>query len=524
MPKSRGLSFIIIALVSVAVLFIGGSMMNSGGGAFADIPDGVYEGTSDAGMHPGLKVAVTFEGGKITNVEVVEHSETDGISDPAIEGVPAAIVAANSTEVDVVSGATLTSNAIIEAVNNAIAVASGNAPAVEYADGTYIGTSDKGMNPGLKVSVTVEGGKITKVEVIEHDETPGIADPAIEGVPAAIVEAGSPSVDVVSGATLTSEAIMDAVQNALSGGSSEEPAEEEPAAEEPDIASIPDGTYEGVSDAGMHAGLKVAVTVEGGKITKVEVLAHDETPGISDPAIEGVPAAIVEANSTMVDVVSGATYTSDAIMEAARFALMEGAASGNSGAADGPVTYVDGTYEGVSDAGMHAGLKVSVTVEGGIITNVEVVAHEETPGISDPAIEGVPAAIVEANSPNVDVVSGATYTSDAIIEAVSLALEGAVAEAGAAPAAEYTDGTYEGVSDAGMHAGLKVSVTVEGGKITNVEVVAHEETPGISDPAIEGVPAAIVAANSTEVDVVSGATYTSDAIIEAVGFALEGAR
>jgi len=523
MPKSRGLSFIIIALVSVAVLFIGGSMMNSGGGAFAEIPDGTYEGTSDAGMYPGLKVAVTFAGGSITNVEVVEHDETPGISDPAIEGVPAAIVAANSTEVDVVSGATLTSNAIIEAVNNAIAVASGNAPAVVYEDGVYEGTSDKGMHPGLKVSVTVEGGKITNVEVVEHDETPGIADPAIEGVPAAIVEAGSPNVDVVSGATLTSEAIMDAVQNALSGGSGEEePAEEEPAVEEPDISTIPDGTYEGVSDAGMHAGLKVAVTVEGGKITNVEVVAHDETPGISDPAIEEVPVAIVEANSTIVDVVSGATYTSDAIMEAARFALMAGAS--NAGADQGPVTYVDGTYEGSSDAGMHPGLKVAVTVEGGVITNVEVVAHDETPGISDPAIEEVPAAIVAANSPSVDVVSGATYTSDAIMEAVGLALEGAVAEAGAAPAVAYTDGTYEGSSDAGMYPGLKVSVTVEGGVITNVEVVAHDETPGISDPAIEEVPAAIVAANSPSVDVVSGATYTSDAIMEAVGLALEGAQ
>ena len=426
MPKSRGLSFIIIALVSAAVLFIGSSMMDSGGGLFAEIADGTYEGTSDAGMHPGLKVAVTFEGGSITNVEVVEHSETDGISDPAIEGVPAAIVAANSTTVDVVSGATLTSNAIIEAVNNAIAVASGNEPAVEYADGTYEGTSDKGMNPGLKVSVTVEGGKITSVEVIEHSETDGISDPAIEGVPAAIVEAGSPTVDVVSGATLTSEAIMDAVQNALSGETGEEePAEEEPAVEEPDLANVPDGTYEGVSDAGMHAGLKVAVTVEGGKITSVEVVEHSETEGISDPAIEGVPAAIVQANSTMVDVVSGATYTSDAIMEATRLALAGAAEGGASEDPAEPVAYVDGIYEGVSDAGMHAGLKVAVTVEGGVITNVEVVEHNETDGISDPAIEGVPAAIVEANSPNVDVVSGATYTSDAIIEAVNLALEGA---------------------------------------------------------------------------------------------------
>ena len=228
----------------------------------------------------------------------------------------------------------------------------------------------------------------------------------------------------------------------------------------------------------------------------------------------------------MVDVVSGATYTSDAIMEATRLALSAAAEGGASEEPAEPVAYVDGTYEGVSDAGMHAGLKVSVTVEGGVITSVEVVEHSETDGISDPAIEGVPAAIVEANSTMVDVVSGATYTSDAIMEATRLALS-AAAEGGASedlPKVEYIDGTYEGVSDAGMHAGLKVAVTVEGGVITSVEVVEHSETEGISDPAIEGVPAAIVEANSPNVDVVSGATYTSDAIIEAVGFALEGAQ
>src|SRR5690554_2333347 len=167
MPKSRGLSFIIIALVSAAVLFIGSSMMDSGGGSFADIADGVYEGTSDAGMHPGLKVAVTFEGGSITNVEFVEHGETEGISDPAIEGVPAAIVEASSTMVDAVSGATYTSDAIKEAVSLALegAVAEGEteapaepAEAGSYADGTYEGVSDAGMYEGLKVAATVEGG------------------------------------------------------------------------------------------------------------------------------------------------------------------------------------------------------------------------------------------------------------------------------------------------------------------------------------------------------------------------------
>ena len=81
-----------------------------------------------------------------------------------------------------------------------------------------------------------------------------------------------------------------------------------------------DGVYEGSAN-GLGGELKVAVTVAGGKITEVKVGDHKETPGISDPAIEKVPAAIVEAQSTEVDSVAGATVTSDAIKAAAAAAL-----------------------------------------------------------------------------------------------------------------------------------------------------------------------------------------------------------
>lgn len=76
----------------------------------------------------------------------------------------------------------------------------------------------------------------------------------------------------------------------------------------------------------------------------------------------------------------------------------------------------------------------------------------------------------------------------------------------------------------GFGGDLTVEVTVEGTTITNVEVISHSDTAGISDSAIEQVPAAIVEANSTEVDTVSGATYTSEGIIEAVNAALESAE
>jgi uncharacterized protein with FMN-binding domain len=72
------------------------------------------------GFVENIKVEVTKQGDEITAVEVLEHNETDGIGTPAIEQIPAAIVEANSTDVDLVAGATYTSEGLIYAVNNAL--------------------------------------------------------------------------------------------------------------------------------------------------------------------------------------------------------------------------------------------------------------------------------------------------------------------------------------------------------------------------------------------------------------------
>lgn len=117
----------------------------------------------------------------------------------------------------------------------------------EYADGSYTGVG-AGMGGDVNVSVTVEGGKIVSVVVGEHNETPGISDPAIEQIPAAIVEAQSADVEAVSGATVTSNAIKEAVKAALSGEQAEEEGVVIPF-EQPDVIVI---------GAGM-AGLSSAV-------------------------------------------------------------------------------------------------------------------------------------------------------------------------------------------------------------------------------------------------------------------------
>ena len=78
-----------------------------------------------------VKVTVTKEGDKIKNVVVDSHSETNGIGTKAVEEIPGKIVEANSTEVEAVAGATVTSNAIMYAVNNALDPAKYPAPSAE---------------------------------------------------------------------------------------------------------------------------------------------------------------------------------------------------------------------------------------------------------------------------------------------------------------------------------------------------------------------------------------------------------
>lgn len=82
------------------------------------------------------------------------------------------------------------------------------------ADGTYTGEA-QGRNGAVKVAVTLTDSKITAVKVVSHKESTGIADPALERIPAAVTAEQSAAVDAVGGATLTSEAIKQAVLAAL---------------------------------------------------------------------------------------------------------------------------------------------------------------------------------------------------------------------------------------------------------------------------------------------------------------------
>ena len=84
----------------------------------------------------------------------------------------------------------------------------------------------------------------------------------------------------------------------------------------------------------------------------------------------------------------------------------------------------------------------------------------------------------------------------------------------------WQDGVFTGAA-AGMGGDVCVEVTISGGKIESVVVTDHKETAGISDPALETIPAAIVEAQSTDVDSVAGATMSCDGLKNAIDSVLK---
>ncbi|OPJ62750.1 FMN-binding protein [Clostridium oryzae] len=104
------------------------------------------------------------------------------------------------------------------AAANIITASSNSSSTSKYKDGTYSGEGT-GYMPGLQVSVKVENGKITKIDIVSDNETPRFAQTPMQVIPQEIIAAQSTDVDTVSGATRTSNGIIEAVNDALSQAS-----------------------------------------------------------------------------------------------------------------------------------------------------------------------------------------------------------------------------------------------------------------------------------------------------------------
>lgn len=191
-----------------------------------------------------------------------------------------------------------------------------------------------------------------------------------------------------------------------------------------------------------------------------------------------------------------------------------------------------GVYEGATALPQHEGVgsgfmgdvKLSVKMDGDKIDSINVLSHSETEGISDPAFAELIPAIIEEQHLNVDNIAGATYTSDAIKEAVKDAVAKAGIELEIAEVVVEEETVEKGRGIEGRGDGYLDDIVVEverdGDEITDIWVTYHGDTEAIAEPAFEELKEAIISSQSTDVDMVAGATWTSEGYIEAVKDAL----
>ena len=181
------------------------------------------------------------------------------------------------------------------------------------------------------------------------------------------------------------------------------------------------------------------------------------------------------------------------------------------------------THEGTGE-GFMGDVKLSVAIDGERIESIDVVSHSETEGISDPAFAEMIPAIIKEQHLNMESVAGATYTSDAIKEAVrdaaakggiKLEIAEAVVEEDTVERGRGVEGKGDGYLD-----DIVVEVEKDGDEITDIWVTYHGDTKAIAEPAFEELKDAIISSQSTDVDMVAGATWTSEGYIEAVKSAL----
>ena len=214
-------------------------------------------------------------------------------------------------------------------------------------------------------------------------------------------------------------------------------------AEEEALPKLPyaDGVYVG-SSRGYGGAVRVQVTMENGSITEVEILdASHETKQFLRRA-KRLLTTVTKAQSWEVDAVSEATYTSRGILGAVQNALTgevvnnplppqpEPAAPLVVEEFTAPSTYLDGIYTAEA-MGFEGEITVQVTVAEDKITDITLLSAEDEEEYLFRAKQVIP-AILEGQSPNVDAVSGATYSSTGILNAVKLAL----AKAAVAPTEE----------------------------------------------------------------------------------------
>ena len=503
--------------------------------------DGTYQG-SGTGFGGMITVQVTVSGGKITAVDILSASGETGSYFASAQGVVSKVLSSQSPNVDAVSGATYSSNGIIQAVQNALSQAGNSDSAtptptptpkpakkpkkdtsVSYKDGVYEGQAE-GFDGTVTVKVTIKNGKIKKISNTNTD-TPEFFNKAWKTIKSNVISRQSTSeIDTVSGATFSSNGILGALSQALSkadqSGTTDSKEEDitptpttvpdetvtpipteipqptktpdNPSDEQPVVKLLKDGTYIG-SAMGYSGQVNITLTIKDGKITEV-TNTNSDTRSFFNKAWRSIQPKILEKQSTEgIDTVSGATFSSMGILDASKIAL---------------------------EQAKNTEVQPSVTPE-----PTEVPNPTNTPkptSVPEPTTAPEPTAVpepTEAPAP-----TSAPEPTDTPENSVTPEPT-ATPEPTPVPAGAYTDGTYTGIGEGNDGPdSVQVTVTISGGQIVGATYFSYDDEE-YADTAWEGILGQVMGKQSADsVDTVSGCTYSSQGIIQAFRNALNQAK
>lgn len=410
-------------------------------------------------------------------------------------------------------------------------------------DGLYFGKG-KGYRGDVYVAVAVQQHRMELVDIVDYVDDDAFFSRAKKILELVITEQ-STELDAISGATYSSKGILAAIDDALTGkgqinfhAATKDKAE---MLDEGDVV-LKDGTFEGVGN-GFRGQIHVRVLVNQLKIESVEVTGVDADDMSYVERAKGVIDQIIQKQSLKVDAVSGATYSSRGIVAAVRNALTGEADDSVMGAgnvtAQGTATmekvkeesrYKDGTYTG-KGTGFGGELTVKVTIKEGKISSITIVSHQDGQDYMNSASK-LCQTMIKKQTTNVDAVSGATYSSAGLVQAVRDALAKASESSEKDEKEEkeetkegkfpYPDGIYYGSAD-GFQSEIQVAVVIQNKTIKAILITEQEETEQFFDKA-KTIAETMVKKQKINVDAVSGATYSSNGIKNAVKAAIKNAK
>ena len=320
-------------------------------------------------------------------------------------------------------------------------------------DGVYKGTGT-GYAGDITVSVLIKDKQIVSIDILSSSDDAAFFTRA-KAVIDKIIEGQTLDVDTVSGATFSSRGIISAVKNALTGekdtsetgqaqsGQTGAAGSSTSVAQVEDAAAYKDGTYYG-SGTGFGGPLKVMVEISGGKIASIQIVENSDGSDYISKAASLID-SIITTQSTNVDTVSGATYSSVGIIQAVRDALSQAAVNGtsdtsqnnnnnsnnsnnnsssddNNSTVTGTVPYKEGIYYGTAE-GYSGDVSVAVVIQEKTIKAILITESSDDEAFFNRAMDVVKKVIRTQKTDDVDTVSGATYSSKGLLNAIKNALK-----------------------------------------------------------------------------------------------------